>query len=287
MRRIAVHIIFFQIILIGTQLYGWGYEVHRRISKAAVQAVSGEFGDFLLININDLSYHSADPDFWKAVDPNEFPRHFIDADLYDEYPFENIPRNLDSLYAKYGEEDVNHFGTAPWVIEDYCNRITELFNAGEWEESVFAMSAMSHYIADLHMPLHTCANYNGQLTGNEGVHFRWETPMIQKYVTYIEPFNEAEFITDPLEMTFTIVKESFSVYPELLRADSIARAPLTKVQTDSLNTYESLSFEDDYLSVLYTETSDIVHERLNKSAERIASFWYTCWVNAGSPSIPD
>ena len=35
-------------------------------------------------NIDDLSYNAANPDFWKAVDPNEFPRHFIDADLYDD-----------------------------------------------------------------------------------------------------------------------------------------------------------------------------------------------------------
>lgn len=285
MRRFVVHIILFQIIL-GTQLYGWGYDVHRRISRAAVQAVTGEFGDFLKNNINDLSYNAANPDFWKSVDPNEFPRHFIDADLYDAYPFDNIPRNLDSIYIKYGEENVNHWGIAPWVIEDYRERITDLIKDGEWEESVFAMSAMSHYIADLHMPLHTCSNYNGQLTGNEGIHFRWETPMVEQYVTYIEPMEEAEYIKNSLDMTFSIVKESFDVYPDLISADSIARSPLTKVQADSLNTYEKLSFEDEYLSVLYTETSEIVHDRLNKAAERIASYWYTCWVNAGSPSIP-
>ena len=286
MRRFVVHIILFQILILGTQLYGWGYNVHRRISRAAVQAVTGEFGDFLKNNINDLSYNAANPDFWKAVDPNEFPRHFIDADLYDTYPFDNIPRNLDSIYTKYGEENVNHWGIAPWVIKDYCERITDLIKEGEWEESVFAMSAMSHYIADLHMPLHTCSNYNGQLTGNEGIHFRWETPMVEQYVTYIEPLEEAEYIKNSLDMTFSIVKESFEVYPDLIRADSIARSSLTKVQADSLNTYEKLSFEDEYLSVLYAETSNIVHDRLNKAAERIASYWYTCWVNAGSPSIP-
>ena len=36
------------------------------------------------------------------------------------YPFDNIPRNLDSIYTKYGEENVNHWGIAPWVIDDYC-----------------------------------------------------------------------------------------------------------------------------------------------------------------------
>ena len=286
MRRTAVHIIIIQLTFTVSQLFGWGYDVHRRITRAAVQAVPGEFGEFLNINIDNVSYHAADPDFWKAVDPNEGFRHFIDADLYDEYPFDNIPRNIDSLYSKYGEDNISHFGIAPWNIDDYCNRLTEVFMAGQWEESMFTMAALSHYVADIHMPLHTCANYNGQLTGNNGIHFRWETPMVQQYVTYIEPLNEAEFINDPMETSFSIVKESFGVHKQLLHADSVARAPLSKVQADSLNTYENLSFEDEYLSVLYSLTAEIVHDRLNKSAERIASYWYTCWINAGSPAVP-
>ena len=39
MRRFAVNIIIFQLFLPGTQMFGWGYEVHRRITKAAVQAI--------------------------------------------------------------------------------------------------------------------------------------------------------------------------------------------------------------------------------------------------------
>lgn len=285
MRRIAVNIIVLQLLISLTQLFGWGYDVHRRITRSAVQAVPGEFGDFLNQHIDKLSYHAADPDFWKAMDTNEGQRHFVDADLYDEYPFDNIPRNIDSLYAKYGDENVSNWGIAPWNIDDYCNQLTALFKKENWEKSIYTMAALSHYIADIHMPLHTCANYNGQLTGNEGVHFRWETPMVMQYVDHIKPVNEAEVISDPLEMAFAIVKESYQVYPLLLSADSLARTPLTKIQADSLNTYEKLSFEDEYLSVLYSETADIVHDRLNKSAERIASFWYTCWVKAGSPKI--
>lgn len=285
MRRIAVNLIIFQLLISFTQLFGWGYDVHRRITKATVQAVPGEFGDFLNQYVDKLSYHAADPDFWKATDPDEGYRHFIDADLYDEYPFDNIPRSFDSLYSKYGEENVSHWGIAPWNIDDYCNRLVALFKEGKWEKSIYTMSALSHYIADIHMPLHTCANYNGQLTGNDGVHFRWESPMVKQYVTYIEPLNEVEVIPDLLEMAFTIVKESYNVYPLLLSADSLARAPLTKIQADSLNTYEKLSFNDEYLSVLYTQTAEVVRDRLNKSAERIASYWYTCWIKAGSPKL--
>ena len=287
MRQLAVKIIVFQLLISSTQLFGWGYEVHRRITQAAARAVFGEFGDFVNKNIDEIAYNAANPDFWKAVDPNEGHRHFIDVDLYEKYPFDAIPRNIDSLYTKYGDDNISNWGIAPWTIEDYCNRLTDFFQDGKWTESIYTMAAMSHYIADIHMPFHTCENYNGQLTGNEGVHFRWEAPMIQNYVTYIEPANEAELLKEPIELAFSIVKESFPLHYLILSADSIARAPLTKVRADSLNTYESLSFEDEYLSVLYAETGDIAHTQLNKSAERIASYWYSCWVKAGSPKIGD
>ena len=287
MRRIAVNIIIFQLLISLTQLFGWGYDEHRRITRAAVQAVPDEFGDVLNQYVDKLSYHAADPDFWKTADPNEGYRHFIDADLYAKYPFDDIPRDIDSLYSKYSEKNIGHWGIAPWNIDDYCNRLVTLFKEGKWEESIYTMSALSHYIADIHMPLHTCANYNGQLTGNDGIHYRWESQMVKQFVTDIMPLNEAEIIPDILEMAFTIVKESYTEYPLLLSADSLARSSLTNVQADSLNTYEKLSFEDEYLSILYAETSDIVHDRLNKAAERIASYWYTCWIKAGSPEIGD
>src|SRR5690606_32801322 len=34
---------------------------------------------------------------------------------------------------------------------------------------------LGHYIADANVPLHTTENYNGQLTGQHGIHGLWES----------------------------------------------------------------------------------------------------------------
>ncbi|HJM69653.1 MAG TPA: hypothetical protein QGF08_02085, partial [Candidatus Marinimicrobia bacterium] len=80
--------------------------------------------------------------------------------------------------------------------------------------------------------------------------------------------------------------ESFQVYPRLLKADGIARKHLTPEQAKELNTYKKLHYEDRYLKLLYAETEDVVHDRLGRSAVMVASFWYSCWLAAGSPEPP-
>jgi hypothetical protein len=44
------------------------------------------------------------------------------------------------------------------------------------EAAILRLSAdFGHYLGDLNVPLHTTMNYNGQLTGQEGIHGFWES----------------------------------------------------------------------------------------------------------------
>ncbi len=266
---------------------GWGYEGHRRINRLAAQIAAGEFGIFLAAYQDSLAFHGPDPDYWKAEDPNEGYRHYFDSDYYDQYPFDNIPRELDKLIKVYSDSSVKSWGIAPWAIKQKCETVTELLRVGDWDQVILQMAALGHYVADLHMPLHTVANYNGQLSGNEGVHFRWEVAMVNQLVNKFDPVGSVEYIEDPVEFAFTIIKESYADHMIILGADSLARSTLTESQKDSLKTYESLSFEAKYLNILFDETSEVVHQRLGMAVTRVASYWYTCWVNAGQPNLPD
>ncbi|MFC1550669.1 S1/P1 nuclease [Candidatus Neomarinimicrobiota bacterium] len=266
---------------------GWGYEGHRRINRLAAQLVAGEFGIFLATYQDSLAIHGPDPDYWKEANLDEGYRHYFDSDYYDKYPFDNIPRELDELINVYSDSSVKSWGIAPWAIKQKCEAVTELLRNGDWDNVILQMAALGHYVADIHMPLHTVANYNGQLSGNEGIHFRWEISMVNQLVNKINPVGPVEYIDDPVEYAFTIIKESFSNHENILSADSLARASLTDIQRDSLKTYETVSFEDEYLDILFNETKELAHQRLGMAAVRVASYWYTCWVNAGQPNLPD
>ena len=42
-------------------------------------------------------------------------------------------------------------------------------------------AVLGHYVADAHVPLHATVNYDGQLSGQDGVHARWEIELFDRY----------------------------------------------------------------------------------------------------------
>ena len=264
----------------------WGYDGHRRINYIASKQINGPFGQFLKQNSEPLKWYAVTPDYNKKIDKEEFHKHFIDSDFYDDYPFDNIPKNYSTLVSKYGEDNIKKYGIAPWTIKETSDRIIDLLKRNQFEEAVYNMGVLGHYISDLHMPLHTVINYDGQFSGNEGIHKRWELHLVNKYIKNIKPVGEIETVEDPWTFSMKIVKESFKAHHLILEADTKARKLLTKEQAEKLKSYETLSFEKPYLDVLFAETGDLLRDRLGRAVIRLASIWKYCWEEAGKPELP-
>ena len=264
----------------------WGYDGHRRINYIASKQLKGPFGQFLKNNSDPLKWYAVAPDYNKDIDSEEFHRHFIDADYYDEYPFTKIPKKYEELISLYGEDKIRKYGIAPWAINETCERIIDLLKKNQLEEAIYNMGVVGHYIADLHMPLHTVINYNGQFSGNDGIHKRWEHRLVDEYVKKIKPVGKIEKVEDPWSFSMKIVKESFKLHHLILEADTKARQLLTKEQADRLNSYDVLSFEKPYLDSLYDDTGDLLNERMGRAVMRLASLWNYCWEQAGRPKLP-
>ena len=264
----------------------WGYDGHRRINYIASKQLKGPFGQFLKNNSDPLKWYAVAPDYNKDIDSEEFHRHFIDADYYDEYPFTKIPKKYEELISLYGEDKIRKYGIAPWAINETCERIIDLLKKNQLEEAIYNMGVVGHYIADLHMPLHTVINYNGQFSGNDGIHKRWEHRLVDEYVKKIKPVGKIEKVEDPWSFSMKIVKESFKLHHLILEADTKARKLLTKEQADRLNSYDALSFEKPYLDSLYDDTGNLLNERMGRAVMRLASLWNYCWEQAGRPKLP-
>tara|TARA_B100001105_G_scaffold78545_1_gene62189 strand:- start:146 stop:1006 length:861 start_codon:yes stop_codon:yes gene_type:complete len=273
-------------LTLATFVRAWGLDGHRRLNYIASRQLNGQFGRFLKQNSEALKWYATAPDYNRAVDPNELPRHFIDTDYYDQFPFENIPLDYEELVTKYGENNLAQWGIAPWAIDTTCDRIIALFEDERFEEAVYYLGVLGHYIADLHMPLHTVKNYNGQFSGNDGIHFRWEARLVDDYVRHIKPIGKVEAVVDPVSFAMDIVRESFQFHKMLLTADTKARKILSDEQAKALDTRKILSFEKPYLDILYNETEPILKERLGRAVFRITSIWQYCWEQAGRPKLP-
>ena len=263
----------------------WGLAGHRLINYKASRYLKGSFGQFLKNNSEALKWYGAAPDYNKDIDPNEFHRHFIDTDYYDEYPFTKIQKKYEDLVSLYGEEKIRKYGIAPWAINETCERIIDLLKKNQLEKAIYNMGVVGHYIADLHMPLHTVINYNGQFSENDGIHKRWEHRLVDEYVKKIKPVGNIEKVEDPWSFSMKIVKESFQLHHLILEADTKARKLLTKEQADRLDSNDVLSFEKPYLDMLFNETGDLLNERMGRAVMRLASLWNYCWEQAGRPDL--
>ncbi len=273
-------------LTLGSLLQGWGFETHRRINRAAAGSVSGPFGDYIYSIQDSLAAHAPDPDIWRKSDPKEGYRHYIDIDLYDTYPFQRAQTDYQSAINRFGPESLKSWGIAPWHILSTADSLTQLLKDNQWEDSIILMAALGHYIADIHMPLHTVENYNGQLTGNKGVHYRWESQMVDQYIDAIQVRHPVSVYSEILDEMFLLILESYKVHERLLTADTKAREGLTPSQCDTIASYEDGSFIPRYIKMLYTSSGDVAHDRLNLAATRVASVWLTCWIRAGMPTPP-
>jgi hypothetical protein len=257
----------------------WGFFAHKWINRLAVDAVPAEIRPFFERHREYLSEHSIDPDLWRDHDDAEHFRHFIDIDMYGPFPFAELPRDFEAAKQKFGEKTVIERGIAPWWIEKQYWRLVDLMKSQNADSLLIVAVAISHYVADLHMPLHTVENYDGQLTGNTGIHGRFEWRMIETFSDSIHlAAKSAEYFDDPRTFAFEVAMQSYQLADELLQADSRSRA--------ADKSYEKPDdFDLAYYDALFRQTGEIAEKQMSRAITAVASVWYSAWVDAGKPDL--
>ncbi len=259
-------------IFCGTA-YGWGYNTHRLINRKAVLSLPDEMSAFKSY-AEFLGDHASDLDFLKYIYTEDKNRHYMDLDMLDEYPFKNAPRDKDEAIKKFGREKLNKAGLLAWAVGEYTERLSESMKHSWWLHTAWLASVLGHYVCDACQPLHATENYNGQLTGNEGIHKRFEVEMIDRHIADLDlSTDEVVFVDDPVEFAFQILTESWKGVEPVLKADDGAKQVSDK-------------YDNEYYEALWKRTGKLAESRLNQAVWAIASLWYTAWVKAGRPDIP-
>ena len=78
---------------------------------------------------------------------------------------------------------------------------------GDADAIFTAAGDLAHFAADLHMPLHVTKNYNGQLTGNKGIHKMLEVGLAKRYASFYaeevaKDRTEPAYLADPQDRLF-------------------------------------------------------------------------------------
>ena len=256
--------------LFSTQGFSWGWEAHKYIHEHAVEYLPPEMAFFKDHQVF-LAEHAPDPDKTKNR-PGYW--HFIDIDNYPEYFAGTMPSELPKLLDLYDWKTVSGNGIVPWAIGYEMDSLMTLMADGNWDMAWQAAADLGHYVADSHQPLHLTANYNGQLTGQKGIHSRYETKMINPYLKGLNlPAGHAVYLENVNEVVFQYIHELYPQMNQILAADSIA----TKIDPAQDSTY---------YATMWSALDSMTIDALNRSILDLASIWYTTWVNAGCPYPP-
>jgi len=279
MRRAALGALI--VLLLAPATAGaWGFEAHKFIVARAIDMLPAPIRPFFEANRAFIVERAIDPDLWRnAGFTQEPPNHFLDFDAYGPYPFKDLPREYDEALKRHGIDKLTQNGLLPWRTHEIAGRLIRGFESlnknGQYAHSDirFFSAIIGHYVGDAHVPLHAVLNYNGQLTGQSGIHSRWEEELFVRYETQlvIKP-GPLMSISNERDFVFDTLLESSQLAGDVLAAD--------KKAIGNRDVYD-----DAYFATLFAETRPILEKRLSDAIRGVASVITSAWEHAGKPQL--
>ena len=258
----------------------WGFNGHKFIMDKAIDQLPAELKPFFKKYRTTVVEHAIDPDTYRTMGwTEESPRHFLDMDNWGPFPFADLPHDYRAAVAKRGEDFVVKNGTVPWRAEEIYGRLRDAFkqlatNDYSRDNITLFSAVLSHYVADSFQPFHACANYDGQLTGQNGIHARFESDLFDRLEGRLHVTGSAlQTISSAREFVFATLTDSFKEVDAILAADKAAVQGRT-------------AYDDGYFEVLTTQTGAILEKRINGAVNGVASLITQAWIDAGKPALP-
>lgn len=266
----------------------WGFFAHQRINRLAVFTLPPEMIGFYKRHISTITETSVNPDRRRYAVAEEGARHFIDVDHYGDSAMASMPRDWFGAIQTYSEDTLQEHGVLPWHIYRMYVRLREAFMVRDPAMIVKVSAELGHYLADAHVPLHTTENYNGQLTGQDGIHGFWESRLPEVFSdTYDFIVGPAEYLDDPRQTAWEIVMNSHKlVGPVLEREKELAQQFAEKkyaFETRGNTTVKVYAIE--YSGAYHRMLDGMIEAQMRASIKAIGSYWFTAWIDAGQPDM--
>ena len=267
--------------LVPAPAAAWGFAGHQLIMKRAIALLPPELKPLFERFRDEVVVRVKDPDLWRNAGWEDDPNHFVNFGMKElgAYPFAALPREYGAALEKFGPSVLNRIGRLPWREAEEFGNLRRGFE-GVKREGRYAVSDVvlfsavaSHYIQDAHQPFHASNNYDGQLSGNLGIHSRFETDLIERFESRLTLSPAApKAIVNPRDASFDILLASVQLVDPILKADSDAIA--------GKDTYD-----DDYFEKFFTHVRPVLERRLSDAITATAGVIIGAWDQAGRPAI--
>jgi hypothetical protein len=267
---------------------GWGFFAHKKINELAVYTLPVKMSVFYKSNIEYIREAAVNPDRRRYAVVDEAPRHFIDLDVYGDSAVYKLPRYWQDAVNKYGEDSLKKHGIVPWHIYRVYNQLKEAFLLKDPQRILRLSADLGHYVADAHVPLHTTQNYDGQLTGQIGIHGFWESRLPELFFDDYDFFvGKAEYLANVQMAAWQILIQSHQAVDSVLsfeRELALEHAN-NKYNFETKGKQTVKVFSESYSKHYHEKLDGMVERQFRGSVKMTGNIWFTAWVDAGQPDL--
>jgi len=227
----------------------WWDTGHMIVSSRATQLLRDPWRSFLSYYEFYLNETTIYPDsIYKHLDPQEDYRHFIDLEIWD-------PKKPET-------------GTLAFAVERFATEAVQAMKASDWNKAFYLLGRVSHYLADIHQPYHSTADYNPRTKTGKGLHAILDASM----EVHLKEFKLVKADDRPLEPVHNLTLFCFQM------------------------AWQSHSFLQRINQILIDEEKEwspeltkIVENRTNSAIVAVARAWHTITLRAGAspPQVPE
>ena len=267
--------------LVPSPTFAWGIPVHRFMMERAIELLPPELAPFFVHFRDELVVRVVDPDMWRTAGWEDNPSHFLDfgAPEFGAFPFAALPREYGAAIEKFGMATLKRDGVLPWREAEEFGNLRRAFEAFRGNavfapgEVVLFAAVGAHYIQDAHQPLHATNNFDGQLSGQHGIHARFETALFERFQARLSIHPPpVRPITNARDTAFDVLLASYQLVQPVLDAD--------KAAVGGKETYD-----DEYFEKFFSSVKPVLERRIGESIAATASFIVGAWEAAGTPAV--
>ncbi len=281
---------FLKVILVGVVLLNssWGFFAHQKINRLAVFILPPEMIGFYKKNIRYIEEVSVNPDRRRYAVADEAAKHYIDLDDYGDSAVYKLPRYWNDAVKRYGEDTLQARGIVPWQINRMYFQLKDAFLLKDPQRILKASAELGHYVADANVPLHTTSNYDGQLTGQAGIHAFWESRLPELYFGEYDFFvGKATHLDNVQLVAWQAIEQANKALDSVLRIEKqlFEKSGDKKFNFETKGKQTVKVISEQYAKEYHALLSGMVERQFRSSVKMVGDIWFTAWVDAGQPDL--
>ncbi len=241
-------------------------------------------------------------DSCNRVEWNVFRRFLKDELKVDQMNPQNIYISSEDFNNYFGKtllagglklhwiDTFSQHGILPYHLQLIYQKLVNAFKSGEAMVILRLATDLGHYVADAHVPLHTTSNYNGQKTGQTGLHAFWESRIPELFAdeSYDYLVGKARYIRDVRKFCWDIIHQSHQLVDSVLVIEKRLSRSIPSDEQYCFDQRADFTVRTQcpaYASAFQSAMKGMVEKRMRDAILALGSLWYSAWVDAGQPLL--